>query len=45
VSKKTFLGLIWVLWIASFAAANSLANDLIVYPSKNQSTQQQDKDN
>ena len=43
MSKTTIFGLMSILWITTFAA-NSLADDLIVYPSRNQSAQQQDKD-
>ena len=42
--KKTTIGLIPLLCVIIFASINSLADNLIVYPSKNQSAEQQDKD-
>lgn len=42
--KRTATGLISLLWLITFAAINSPAADLFIYPGKNQSAEQQDKD-
>jgi len=44
VLKRTAIGLISLLWIMTSAPIMSLADDLFIYPTKNQSAQQQDKD-
>jgi hypothetical protein len=44
VFKKTAVALMSVLWLATLAPIRSLADDLFIYPTKNQSADQQDKD-
>jgi hypothetical protein len=44
VLKRIATGLISLLWLITFAAINSPADDLFIYPGKNQSAEQQDKD-
>lgn len=41
--KRTAIGLISLLWF-TLAPITSLADDLFIYPTKNQSAEQQDKD-
>ena len=43
MSKATVIGLAFLLWFTAIVP-NSLADDLFIYPTKNQSAQQQDKD-
>ena len=42
--KRTAIGLTSLLWLITFAPTISLADDLFIYPTKNQSAEQQDKD-
>jgi YMGG-like Gly-zipper len=44
VRKRTAIGLTSLLWLITFAPISSLADDLFIYPTKNQSAEQQDKD-
>ena len=44
VLKRTAIGLICLLWFVTSAPIKSLADDLFIYPTKNQSAEQQDKD-
>jgi predicted lipid-binding transport protein (Tim44 family) len=44
MSKRAVLGLMSVLWFISAAPITSLADDLFIYPTKNQSAERQDKD-
>ena len=42
--KRTVIGLISLLCLTTVAPTSLLADDLFIYPSKNQSAEQQDKD-
>ncbi len=42
--RRTVIVLTSLLWVFSFLPLNSLADDLFIYPTKNQSAEQQDKD-
>jgi hypothetical protein len=42
--KRTAIAFMSVLWLATAAPITSLADDLFIYPTKNQSAEQQDKD-
>jgi predicted lipid-binding transport protein (Tim44 family) len=42
--KITATGLMLALWLITCAQINSMADDLFIYPTKNQSAAQQDKD-
>ena len=42
--KRIAIGLISLLWFITSAPIKSLADDLFIYPTKNQSAEQQDKD-
>lgn len=44
MSKRTAIGALSLLWFLAFVPITSYADDLFVYPSKNQSAEQQDKD-
>jgi predicted lipid-binding transport protein (Tim44 family) len=44
VLKRTAIGLASLLWLITVVPASSVADDLFIYPSKNQSAEQQDKD-
>jgi hypothetical protein len=44
VLKRTAIGLTSLLWLITFTPIGSLADDLFIYPTKNQSAAQQDKD-
>jgi predicted lipid-binding transport protein (Tim44 family) len=44
VLKRTSIGLIVLLWFITSGPITSLADDLFIYPTKNQSAEQQDKD-
>ena len=42
--KRTMIGLMCLLWLIALPPFDSLADDLFIYPTKNQSAEQQDKD-
>ena len=42
--KRTAIGLISLVWFITSVPFKSLADDLYIYPTKNQSAEQQDKD-
>lgn len=42
--RKIMLGLILLSWLIASSPINSFADDLFIYPTKNQSAEQQDKD-
>jgi Glycine zipper len=44
VLKRTAIGLMSLLWFITSCPIKSLADDLFIYPAKNQSAEQQDKD-
>jgi hypothetical protein len=44
VLKRTAIGLMSLLWFITSCPIKSLADDLFIYPTKNQSAEQQDKD-
>jgi hypothetical protein len=44
VPRTTAIGLMSLLWFITSAPIKSLADDLFIYPTKNQSAEQQDKD-
>jgi hypothetical protein len=44
VLKRTAIGLMSLLWFITSSPIKSLADDLFIYPTKNQSAEQQDKD-
>src|ERR1700737_4942784 len=44
VLKRTGIALTSLLWLITFAPISWLADDLFIYPTKNQSAEQQDKD-
>ena len=42
--KRTAIGLMSLLWFITSCPIKSLADDSFIYPTKNQSAEQQDKD-
>ena len=42
--KRTAIGSMFALWFITWSAFPSFADDLFIYPTKNQSAEQQDKD-